>query len=169
MAKAYSGAKGKAGSKKPIRKVIPSWTRYGAKEVEMLVLKLHKEGQVPSQIGLHLRDVYGIPDVKTLCKKSITQILADKKALNPMPEDLMALIKKLTLIKKHMEEKRSRQSSTTWNANHRVKNSKHDQILQAHRKISKRLDIRRKQSKTIRLKRINLFFYFNLVFYLFYK
>jgi len=104
MAKAYSGSKGKAGSKKPIKRVIPSWTRYGAKEVEMLVLKLNKEGQVPSQIGLHLRDVYGIPDVKTLCKKSITQILADKKALNPMPEDLMALIKKLTLIKKHMEE-----------------------------------------------------------------
>ena len=45
MAKAYSGAKGKAGSKKPIRRVVPSWTRYGAKEVEMLVLKLNKEGQ----------------------------------------------------------------------------------------------------------------------------
>jgi hypothetical protein len=42
MAKAYSGAKGKAGSKKPIRRVVPSWTRYGAKEVEMLVLKLNK-------------------------------------------------------------------------------------------------------------------------------
>jgi small subunit ribosomal protein S15 len=104
MSRSYSGAKGKAGSKKPIKKTIPSWARYGAKEAEMLVLKLNKEGQVPSQIGLHLRDVYGIPDVKVLCKKSITQILADKKALNPMPEDLMALIKKLTMIKKHLEE-----------------------------------------------------------------
>jgi small subunit ribosomal protein S15 len=104
MARKYSGAKGVAGSKRPIKKVVQSWSRYGAKEVEMLVLKLNKEGQTPSQIGLHLRDVYGIPDVKTLCKKSITQILADKKALNPMPEDLMALIKKLTLIKKHMDE-----------------------------------------------------------------
>ena len=104
MAKAYSGAKGKAGSKRPIKRVVPSWSRYGAKEVEMLIVKLNKEGQVPSQIGLHLRDVYGIADVKTLCKKSITQILEDKNVLNPMPEDLMALIKKLTLIKKHMDE-----------------------------------------------------------------
>jgi small subunit ribosomal protein S15 len=104
MSRKYSGAKGKAGSKKPIKKVVPSWTRYGSKEVEMLIVKLNKEGQVPSQIGLHLRDVYGIADVKTLCKKSVTQILADKKVLNPMPEDLMALIKRLTLIKKHMEE-----------------------------------------------------------------
>jgi small subunit ribosomal protein S15 len=104
MAKAYSGAKGKAGSKKPIKRIVPSWSRYGAKEVEMLIVKLNKEGQVPSQIGLHLRDVYGIADVKTLCKKSITQILEDKNVLNPMPEDLMALIKKLTLIKKHLDE-----------------------------------------------------------------
>jgi small subunit ribosomal protein S15 len=104
MARKYSGAKGVAGSKKPIKKTAPSWTRYSAKEVEMLILKLNKEGQVPSQIGLHLRDVYGIPDVKVMCKKSITQVLAEKKSLNPMPEDLMALIKKLTLIKKHIEE-----------------------------------------------------------------
>ena len=104
MARKYSGAKGVAGSKKPIKRVTPSWSRYGAREIEMLVLKLNKEGQTPSQIGLHLRDVYGIPDVKTMCKKSITKILSEKKALNPMPEDLTSLIKKLTMIKKHIEE-----------------------------------------------------------------
>jgi small subunit ribosomal protein S15 len=104
MSRKYSSAKGKAGSKKPIKKAVPSWNRYGAKEAEMLILKLHKEGQTPSQIGLHLRDVYGVPDVKVLCNKSITSILADKKVLNPMPEDLMALIKKLVMIKKHLDE-----------------------------------------------------------------
>ena len=104
MARKYSGAKGKAGSKKPIKKTVPSWNRYSAKEAEMLVLKLQKEGQSPSQIGLHLRDVYGIPDIKVLCGKSITKILDDKKSLNPMPEDLLALIKKLIMIKKHLEE-----------------------------------------------------------------
>ncbi len=104
MSKRYSGAKGKAGSKKPIKKAVPSWARYGAKEIEMLIVKLLKEGQTPSQIGLHLRDVYGIPDVKIVCNKSITQILADKKALPQIPEDLLALIKKLIFIKKHMDE-----------------------------------------------------------------
>ena len=67
-------------------------------------MKLNKEGQTPSQIGLHLRDVYGVPDVKILCGKSITTILKEKKVLDPMPEDLMALIKKLVMIKKHLEE-----------------------------------------------------------------
>jgi small subunit ribosomal protein S15 len=104
MARKYSGARGKAGSKKPIRKTVPSWNRYGAREVEMLIMKLNKEGQSPSQIGLHLRDVYGVPDVKTLTSKSITKILADKKVLPPLPEDLQALIKRLIMIKKHLEE-----------------------------------------------------------------
>ena len=109
MARKYSGARGKAGSKKPIKKTVPSWGRYGAKEVEMLIIKLNKEGQTPSQIGLHLRDVYGVPDVKTLCNKSITKILAEKKVLAPLPEDLSALIKKLILIKKHLEENKQDQ------------------------------------------------------------
>lgn len=104
MARMYSRRKGKAGSKKPIKKAIPAWTRYGAKEIEMLIVKLNKENQTPSQIGLHLRDVYGVPDVKVICGKSITKILEEKKLLPQIPEDLMALIKKLVLIKKHLEE-----------------------------------------------------------------
>jgi len=109
MAKKYSGSKGVAGSKQPIKKIVPAWVRYGAKEIEMLVVKMHKEGQSPSQIGLHLRDVYGIPDVKLLCSKSITKILAEKKVLGPLPEDLMALIKRLIMLKKHLEENRQDQ------------------------------------------------------------
>jgi small subunit ribosomal protein S15 len=106
MARMYSRARGKAGSKKPLKKSVPSWNRYTPREVEMLILKLHKEGQPPSHIGLHLRDVYGIPDVKTLCGKSITSILSEKKALGPLPEDLQALIKKLIMIRKHLEANR---------------------------------------------------------------
>ena len=64
MARMYSRRKGKAGSKKPAKKQVPSWLRYKGKEVELLVVKLAKEGKNPSQIGLHLRDVYGIPDTK---------------------------------------------------------------------------------------------------------
>ena len=104
MGRRYSGSKGIAGSKKPIKKSTPAWSRYGAKEVEMLILKLNKEGKTPSQIGLYLRDVYGIPDVKVLCNKSITQILIDKKITIQIPEDLMFLLKKFIMIKKHLEE-----------------------------------------------------------------
>lgn len=103
MARMHSRKKGKSGSKKPFSKTKPSWVGYKAKEAEMLVAKLAKEGKTPSLIGLILRDSYGIPDVKLIAKKRISKILDEKKALPQIPEDLMALIRKKILIKKHLE------------------------------------------------------------------
>jgi len=106
MARMHSRAKGKSRSTKPSRKVVPSWVKYKPKEVELLVVKYAKEGKTPSQIGIYLRDEYGIPDVKLITKKSITKILAERKLLKEVPEDLMALIRKAILIRKHLAENR---------------------------------------------------------------
>jgi small subunit ribosomal protein S15 len=104
MARMYSRARGKHGSKKPIRKTVPSWLGYKKKEVEILVAKASKEALTPSMIGVHLRDSYGIPDVKLITGKTITQILKEKN-LNPkLPEDLVALLKRAVKVRKHHEE-----------------------------------------------------------------
>jgi small subunit ribosomal protein S15 len=100
----HSGARGKSRSTKPSRKVIPGWLKYKPKEVELLVIKYAKEGKLPSQIGIYLRDEYGIPDIKTIVKKSISQILKEKNLTKEVPEDLMALIRKAVLIRKHLVE-----------------------------------------------------------------
>ena len=81
MARMHSRKKGKSASTKPVKKAIPSWSRYKAREVELLVLKLAKEGKTSSQIGIVLRDMYGVVDVKIITKKSITDILREKKLL----------------------------------------------------------------------------------------
>ncbi len=104
MARMHSRAKGKSGSNKPLKRSVPSWVRYNAKEVELLIGKLGKDDVPPSKIGLLLRDNYGIPDVKTLTGKTITQILAEKKLLLEVPEDLRNLIRKAAMIRKHLEE-----------------------------------------------------------------
>ncbi len=104
MARMHSRKKGNAGSKKPLRKAIPSWVRYQAKEVELLVAKVAKEGKTPSQVGLVLRDSYGVPDVKKVAGKNIAGIMKEKGILPQIPEDLMSLIKKSVTIKKHMED-----------------------------------------------------------------
>ena len=104
MARMYSRAKGKAGSKRPLTKVKPTWIRLKPKEIELLVVKLAKEGNSPSKIGIILRDTYGVPDVEFLTNKKITIILAEKKLLKKFPEDLASLIKKVSILKKHMEE-----------------------------------------------------------------
>lgn len=111
MARMYSGSRGKAGSKKPSKKQIPSWLRYKGKEVELLIVKLAKEGKNPSQIGLYLRDVYGIPDTKTVAGKGITDILKEKKLLKEIPEDVMALIKKSVQLRKHLALNRKDQTA----------------------------------------------------------
>jgi small subunit ribosomal protein S15 len=103
MARMHSRKKGNAGSKKPIKKANPTWVRYQAKEVELLVAKVAKEGKTPSQIGVVLRDSYGVPDVKKVTGKSVAATLKEKSLLPQIPEDLMALIKKSVMIKKHLE------------------------------------------------------------------
>src|SRR3989338_2867307 len=103
MARMYSRKRGKHGSKKPAKKTAPSWIRYKAKEVELLIAKLAKDGKSSSQIGILLRDTYGIPNVLALCGKSISSILKEKKLLKDVPEDLTALFKKYSEIRKHLE------------------------------------------------------------------
>lgn len=103
MARMYSRKKGKSGSTKPTERSIPSWLQYSGKEVELLVVKLAKEGKTSSEIGLYLRDEYGIPDVKLVTKKTITQIMIEKKLNKSLPEDLMNLLKRVLAIQLHME------------------------------------------------------------------
>ena len=103
MARMHSRKKGKHGSKKPSKKTAPSWIRYKGKEAELLIAKLAKDGKTASQIGMILRDVYGIPSVLALCGKSISAIHKDKKLLPEVPEDVTALFKRYAAIKKHIE------------------------------------------------------------------
>ena len=103
MARMHSRKRGKHGSKKPAKKTAPSWILYKGKEIELLIAKLSKEGKNASQIGILLRDTYGIPNVSALCGKSITSILKEKKMLQEVPEDLIALFKKYAAVRKHLE------------------------------------------------------------------
>ena len=103
MARMHSRKKGKHGSKKPAKKTAPSWIRYKGKDVELLIAKLVKDGKTTSQIGILLRDTYGIPNVYALCGKSIGAILKEKKIMPEVPEDMTAMFKRYAAIKKHIE------------------------------------------------------------------
>lgn len=103
MAKRRSG---KSGSTKPVRKTIPVWVKLKPVEIEKLIIKFAKEGKGPSIIGILLRDQYGVPDVKRICKKSILQILKDNKLSPDIPEDLYFLMKKAVIIRSHLERNR---------------------------------------------------------------
>lgn len=103
MARMYSRRKGKSGSKRPVKKTKPIWLRYGSKETEQLVIKLAKAGKTASEIGIILRDSYGVPSVKAITNKKITQILEENKLMQKLPYDMLALIKKEIAIMKHID------------------------------------------------------------------
>ena len=107
----HSRDKGKSGSTKPLEKKTYKWVKYKPKEIEQLITKLSKLGKTPSQIGLILRDQYGIPDIKSITKNKLLAILKKNK-LNPeLPEPLSALIKKEIVLLKHMEKNKHDQPS----------------------------------------------------------
>jgi len=102
MARMHSRKKGVSGSRKPLVYKTPSWVRYQSKEIEMLIVKLAKEEHSASMIGLILRDSYGVPDVKKIIGKTITQVLKEKKLVGDVPEDLFNLLKRAAMIRKHL-------------------------------------------------------------------
>jgi len=103
MARMHSRRKGKSRSTKPAVTKKPSWLSQSPKETELLIVKHAKEGKSAAQIGLFLRDEYGIPSVKLITGKTISEILIAKSITPEIPDDLMALIRKAVFIKKHLE------------------------------------------------------------------
>jgi small subunit ribosomal protein S15 len=103
--------RGKSHSTRPISKGPPPWVKCEPEEVESLVKELGKQGVPPSKIGLILRDRYGIPLVKYITKKKVTQILRESGLTPSLPEDLTNLIRKADNLRKHLEKhKRDRKN-----------------------------------------------------------
>ena len=71
-------------------------------EVERLVVNLAREGKTKSEIGVDLRDKYGVPSVKSVTGKSVTTILKEAKEQAMEAEDLTQLMKKADGVKRHM-------------------------------------------------------------------
>ncbi|MCX8195513.1 MAG: 30S ribosomal protein S15 [Acidilobaceae archaeon] len=96
--------KGKSGSTRPARPQPPSWLSFTPEEVELIIEELAKKGYKPSMIGLILRDQFGIPLVKPILGKSVTQVLEEKGQAPKIPEDLLSLMKKAVNIRRHLDE-----------------------------------------------------------------
>ena len=82
----------------------PEWIAYSNEEIEEFIVKFKREGKTASQIGVILRDQYGIPSVKEVTGEKITQILRRNGQAEDYPEDLMNLIRRAVNIRDHLEE-----------------------------------------------------------------
>lgn len=104
MARMHSRKKGKSGSTRPARLEKPVWVELSPEEVENEVVKLARKGLSKSMIGTIMRDSRGVPLVKVVVGKKISQILKENDIKAPLPEELANLVKRALSIRKHLEE-----------------------------------------------------------------
>jgi len=82
---------------------IPGWVDKKPEEIEELVVELSEEGKSPSEIGIALRDQYGIPGIQDVLDKSMVEILQEHDLEPDIPEELMNLMKQAVTMRNHLE------------------------------------------------------------------
>lgn len=85
------------------KKPVFEWVEFTPNEIVEAIKKLANEGVSKSEIGMILRDQYGVPDTKAVTGKTISQILKEQGFEEEIPEDLLNLIRKSVSLKEHME------------------------------------------------------------------
>ena len=103
MARMHSRKRGKSGSRRPARLEKLVWVELSPEEVENEVVKLARRGQSKSMIGTIMRDSRGVPLVKVVAGKKVSQILKENGIEAPLPEEFSNLVKKALNIRKHIE------------------------------------------------------------------
>uniref|UniRef100_A0A0D3F8V2 Small ribosomal subunit protein uS15 N-terminal domain-containing protein n=1 Tax=Oryza barthii TaxID=65489 RepID=A0A0D3F8V2_9ORYZ len=110
-ATAKSPWKGISSSALPCKRIPPSLLKNAASDVEEMIMKAAKMGQMSSQIGVVLRHQHGIPLVKSITSSKILHILKAHGLAPKILEDLYFLIKKAVAIRKHLERNRKDKDS----------------------------------------------------------
>ena len=106
MGRMHAPGKGIARSSKPYRRAPPTWCKIEASAVKDEIVKYAKKGLTPSQIGVILRDSFGIPQVNAVTGSKILRILKAEGLAPNLPEDLYHLIKKAVNMRKHLDKNR---------------------------------------------------------------
>lgn len=66
------------------------------------VVELYESGHSTSEIGILLRDNYGVPSVAEVTGKKATAILKEQGIAGQLPEDLQNLMRTALRIRKHL-------------------------------------------------------------------
>ena len=91
----------------PYSRRVPKHQTLSPTEVVDLIVKYAKKGMTESQIGVILRDQYGIPQVRFLTGRKIHRILKKKGVAPKLPEDLYNMIKRAVAMRKHLSKNKN--------------------------------------------------------------
>ncbi len=100
----HSPKKGQSGSTRPHLEDNPDWVRLDEEEIRELIIELARKGETASEIGITLRDQYGVPNIELAIGNSITEVMKANELGSEIPEDLLGLMEKAVNLKDHLEE-----------------------------------------------------------------
>jgi len=102
MAKMHARRRGSSSSTRPLRTSNPEWVQLSKEEITKLVAKMAKDGMSSSQIGIKLRDQYGIPSIRLATGKSMVALMKETGAKLEFPEDVRNLMKRAVALSGHL-------------------------------------------------------------------
>lgn len=113
MARMHTRRRGRSASRKPSRSTASLWVQHSKEEIVALVESLAKSGRTEAEIGLILRDQHGVPSVRTITGKTVSQILAEKGLAPKYPSDLIYLIRRAVRMRKHVSSAKKDNANRT--------------------------------------------------------
>jgi len=103
MSRIHSGHKGRAGSHRPYPLTKPEWVTTTKEEMVTQAVSLSKTGLSSAQVGLQLRDSYGVPSARSVTGKRLETLLREAGVAPEIPDDLQALLKRVVHLQRHLE------------------------------------------------------------------
>ena len=105
MARMHTGKHGKAKSRKPD---VPLGTRpeglaISNDEIIKLIVGYAKQGKHQAEIGQVLKKEHNVPYVKQVFEKRLGVILAESGFKRDIPQDMMDLLTKAIMLRRHIE------------------------------------------------------------------
>ena len=80
----------------------PAWLKMSEKDLKRVIAELAKKYEQPAQIGLVLRDQYGVPSTKVFGKKLAEYL--EEVGVKAKGVEYRNAQKKVEMIKKHLEK-----------------------------------------------------------------
>ena len=103
MSRIHSGHKGRAGSHRPYPLTKPAWVTVSKDELVGQAVQLSKTGLSAAQVGLTLRDGFGVPSARSVTGKRLGALLKESGVAPEIPDDLQALLKRVVHLQRHLE------------------------------------------------------------------
>lgn len=106
MARMHSKKRGRSRSRKPPAEEARLPDGISGEQVEEVIVKYAKQGKSPAVIGEILKREHNVPYVKHMLGKPLLKVLKEKGIANPIPYDLLDLMKKSVNMYGHLSRNR---------------------------------------------------------------